>query len=71
MPEIYILCSGWESALIEELMPRFEKDVGSGYAEGETFDDIDLDFFADRSGNDIIQNGNTVSSVCMVMLCAW
>lgn len=50
---------GWESALIEELMPRFEKDVGSGYAEGETFDDIDLDFFADRSGNDIIQNGNT------------
>lgn len=44
--------------MIDEMMPRFEQDAGSGYGEGETFADIDLDFFTKKSGDDIIENGN-------------
>ena len=64
------MCSGWESALADELMPRFEKDAGSGYAEGEAFDEIDLDFFTERSGNDIIENGNKVGVACSCSVCS-
>lgn len=55
--------SGWEAAFIDEMTPRFERGAGSGYAEGETFEDIDLDFFTKRSGDDIIENGNSVSII--------
>eukprot|EP00903_Cladosiphon_okamuranus_P013795 g12838.t1 len=50
---------GWETAMIDEMRPRFEKDEGSLYGEGEQFQDIDLDFFTKRSGDDIIENGNS------------
>lgn len=50
--------SGWETAMIDEMTPRFEQEAGSGYGEGETFADIDLDFFTKKSGDDIIENGN-------------
>lgn len=49
--------------MIDEMLPRFEKDEGSSYGEGELFEDIDLDFFVKRSGDDIIENGNNVSDV--------
>eukprot|EP00752_Nemacystus_decipiens_P003738 g3444.t1 len=49
---------GWESAMIDEMRPRFDKDEGSLFGEGEPFEDIDLDFFTKRSGDDIIENGN-------------
>lgn len=57
--------SGWESGFLEEMEPRFEKEAGSGYGAGEDFEDLNLDYFAKRSGNDIIENGNTVSSSCV------
>lgn len=41
-------------------MPRFEEEEGSGYADGEVFEEMELDFFAERSGNDIVENGNEV-----------
>ncbi|CAN0069863.1 unnamed protein product [Ectocarpus fasciculatus] len=50
---------GWESAMVDDMTPRFEEEAGSGFGEGETFDDIDLDFFVKRSGDDIIENGNS------------
>lgn len=55
------LYSGWEDAFIDEMLPRFEKDAGSGYGEGEPFEDVDVDLFTKRSGDDIIENGNSVS----------
>lgn len=48
--------------MIDEMLPRFEKSEGSLYAEGEALDGIDIDFFTKRSGDDIIQNGNEVST---------
>lgn len=53
---------GWEGAFIDEMVPRFERDAGTGYGEGETLEDIDLDFFSKRTANDVIENGNTVST---------
>ena len=43
------------------MLPRFERDAGTGYAEGEPFEDIEFDFFAERSGDDLIEEGNDVS----------
>lgn len=48
--------------MIDEMLPRFEEDEGSLYGEGEPFEDIDLDFFTKKSGDDIIDNGNEVST---------
>lgn len=48
--------------MIDEMRPRFDKDEGSLYGEGERYEDIDLDFFTERSGDDIIENGNNVST---------
>lgn len=45
--------------MVDDMTPRFEGEAGSGFGEGETFGDIDLDFFAKRSGDDIIENGNS------------
>lgn len=53
---------GWEGAFIDEMVPRFERDAGTGYGEGETLEDIDLDFFTKRTANDVIENGNSVST---------
>ncbi|CAN0154943.1 unnamed protein product, partial [Ectocarpus sp. 12 AP-2014] len=50
---------GWEAAMVDEMTPRFEGEAGSGFGEGETFEDVDLDFFVKRSGDDIIENGNS------------
>lgn len=41
-------------------MPRFERAVGSGYGPGEEYEDVDLDFFTERSGNDMVEKGNRV-----------
>ena len=48
--------------MIDEMRPRFDKDEGSLFGEEEPFEDIDLDFFTKRSGDDIIENGNNVST---------
>lgn len=53
---------GWEDAFIDEMLTRFERDAGTGFGGGETFEDIDLDFFSKRTGDDIIKNGNSVST---------
>lgn len=52
--------SGWESKFLEAMKPKFEETEGSGHAEGEAYEDIDLTYFAERSGNDLVENGNTV-----------
>ncbi|CAB1112157.1 unnamed protein product [Ectocarpus sp. CCAP 1310/34] len=49
---------GWEAAMVDDMTPRFEGEAGSGFGEGETFEEVDLDFFVKRSGDDIIENGN-------------
>lgn len=51
---------GWESAFRDAMAPRFAKEAGTAYAEGGAFEDIDVDYFAERSGNDIIEKGNKV-----------
>ncbi|CAM9471831.1 unnamed protein product, partial [Ascophyllum nodosum] len=52
------IVKGWESKEVDAMLPRFERDAGTGYAEGEPFEDIEFDFFAERSGDDLIEEGN-------------
>ncbi|CAM9124531.1 unnamed protein product [Choristocarpus tenellus] len=50
---------GWESAYLAHQEPRFNRDEGTPYASGGIYGDIDIDYFAERSGNDIIERGNS------------
>lgn len=56
---------GWETEYVDAMLPRFEEETGSQYADGETFEDIHVDFFAERSGNDLVEEGNEVRLTCL------